>query len=163
MLTFLAELSPYLEQLKVFRYITFRTGWAATTGYVLVFWFGPAIASVLLPKQWSGRSVRAGPLQWLTRHSLILLTATIIASLLWANPTNQYVWMGIFVAIVLAALGVFDDYLVVALIAAAAFGFLAYMAGNAIFANYLQIRYVPGMGELTVVCGALVGAGIASI
>jgi len=46
------------------------------------------------------------------------------------------------------------------MIAAATFGFIAYLAGNAIFANYLQIHFVPGTGELSVICGALIGAGL---
>ena len=46
------------------------------------------------------------------------------------------------------------------MIAAASFGLIAYLVGNSIFANYLQIHYVAGSGELAVFCGALVGAGI---
>jgi phospho-N-acetylmuramoyl-pentapeptide-transferase len=46
------------------------------------------------------------------------------------------------------------------IIAAGTFGFIAYLAGNAVFANYLQIHFVPGTGELAVICGALIGAGI---
>jgi phospho-N-acetylmuramoyl-pentapeptide-transferase len=46
------------------------------------------------------------------------------------------------------------------MIATATFGFIAYLAGNAIFANYLQIHFVPGTGELAVICGALIGAGL---
>jgi len=46
------------------------------------------------------------------------------------------------------------------MIAAATFGFIAYLVGNAIYANYLQIRFVPGTGELAVVCGALIGSGL---
>jgi phospho-N-acetylmuramoyl-pentapeptide-transferase len=46
------------------------------------------------------------------------------------------------------------------MIAAATFGFIAYLAGNAVFAEYLQIRYVAGTGELAVVCGAVIGAGL---
>lgn len=46
------------------------------------------------------------------------------------------------------------------MIAAGVFALIAYLAGNAIFSNYLQIHYVPGAGELTVFCGALVGAGL---
>mgnify|MGYP003694646025 CR=1 FL=1 len=38
--------------------------------------------------------------------------------------------------------------------------FIAYLAGNAIFANYLQIHHVTGAGELTVFCGAMVGASL---
>ncbi|MFM8750559.1 phospho-N-acetylmuramoyl-pentapeptide-transferase [Rhabdaerophilum sp.] len=46
------------------------------------------------------------------------------------------------------------------MIAAATFGFIAYLAGNAIFANYLQIHFVPGVGELSVLLGAVIGAGL---
>jgi phospho-N-acetylmuramoyl-pentapeptide-transferase len=46
------------------------------------------------------------------------------------------------------------------MIAASAFGFIAYFVGNALFAEYLQIHFVQGTGELAVVCGALVGAGL---
>ena len=46
------------------------------------------------------------------------------------------------------------------MIAAAAFGFISYLVGNALFADYLQIHLVPGTGELAVICGALVGAGL---
>ncbi|MGC8830264.1 MAG: phospho-N-acetylmuramoyl-pentapeptide-transferase [Verrucomicrobiia bacterium] len=37
---------------------------------------------------------------------------------------------------------------------------ITYLAGNAIFAKYLQIPYVPGAGELTVFCSAMIGAGL---
>ena len=46
------------------------------------------------------------------------------------------------------------------MIAAATFGFIAYLSGNFVFANYLQIHFVPGTGEMAVVCGALIGAGL---
>ncbi|OWV98219.1 phospho-N-acetylmuramoyl-pentapeptide-transferase [Rhizobium sp. R72] len=46
------------------------------------------------------------------------------------------------------------------MIAAASFGVIAYLAGNAVFANYLQINFVPGTGELSVVLGAVIGAGL---
>ncbi|MDA8637687.1 phospho-N-acetylmuramoyl-pentapeptide-transferase [Rhodospirillales bacterium] len=46
------------------------------------------------------------------------------------------------------------------MIAAGVFGFIAYLAGNTIFSNYLQLHYVPGAGELSVFCGALVGGGL---
>ncbi len=50
--------------------------------------------------------------------------------------------------------------IVPAIIAASCFGLIAYLTGNAIFSNYLQIHHVPGAGELAVFCGALIGAGI---
>jgi len=41
------------------------------------------------------------------------------------------------------------------------FGIMAYAAGNVIYADYLLISHVPGAGELTVICGALIGACMA--
>ncbi|MEJ2624690.1 MAG: phospho-N-acetylmuramoyl-pentapeptide-transferase [Pseudolabrys sp.] len=46
------------------------------------------------------------------------------------------------------------------MIAAASFGLISYLAGNAVFADYLQIHYVAGTGELSVLCGAVIGAGL---
>ena len=46
------------------------------------------------------------------------------------------------------------------MIAAASFGMIAYLTGNAVFSDYLQINYVAGTGELLVLCGAVVGAGL---
>ena len=41
------------------------------------------------------------------------------------------------------------------------YGIMAYAAGNSKIADYLLISFVPGTGELAVICGALVGAGLA--
>ncbi|WP_422365388.1 phospho-N-acetylmuramoyl-pentapeptide-transferase [Pelagibius sp.] len=46
------------------------------------------------------------------------------------------------------------------MIAAGCFAFIAYLVGNSFFANYLEVHYVPGTGELAVFCGALVGASL---
>ncbi|HTA98860.1 MAG TPA: phospho-N-acetylmuramoyl-pentapeptide-transferase [Bradyrhizobium sp.] len=46
------------------------------------------------------------------------------------------------------------------MIAAASFGLIAYLVGNAVFSDYLQINYVAGTGELLVLCGAMFGAGL---
>ena len=46
------------------------------------------------------------------------------------------------------------------MIAAGCFGLIAYLAGNAVFSNYLLLFSVPGAGELTVFCAALIGAGL---
>jgi phospho-N-acetylmuramoyl-pentapeptide-transferase len=46
------------------------------------------------------------------------------------------------------------------MIAAGTFGIIAYLAGNAIFSAYLGINFVSGAGELAVVCGAMIGAGL---
>jgi phospho-N-acetylmuramoyl-pentapeptide-transferase len=46
------------------------------------------------------------------------------------------------------------------MIAAGCFALIAYLVGNSVFSSYLQIHYVPGTGELAVLCGALVGASL---
>ena len=46
------------------------------------------------------------------------------------------------------------------MIASASFGLIAYLAGNLVFSDYLQINYVAGTGELAVLCGAVLGAGL---
>ena len=46
------------------------------------------------------------------------------------------------------------------MIAAGSFGMIAYLTGNAIYADYLQIVYVPEVGELAIICGAVLGAGL---
>jgi phospho-N-acetylmuramoyl-pentapeptide-transferase len=56
--------------------------------------------------------------------------------------------------------GLDGSAIVPVMIAAGTFGFIAYLAGNAVFAQYLQIHFVPGTGELAVICGALIGAGL---
>jgi phospho-N-acetylmuramoyl-pentapeptide-transferase len=50
--------------------------------------------------------------------------------------------------------------IVPAMIAAGCFAMIAYLAGNVVFANYLQINHVPGTGELAVFCAAMVGAAL---
>jgi phospho-N-acetylmuramoyl-pentapeptide-transferase len=46
------------------------------------------------------------------------------------------------------------------MIAAGAFGFIAYLVGNVKFADYLQVHFIPGVGEIAPFCGALIGAGL---
>jgi phospho-N-acetylmuramoyl-pentapeptide-transferase len=46
------------------------------------------------------------------------------------------------------------------MIAAGCFAFIAYMVGNATFAAYLQLYHIPHADELSVFCGAMIGAGL---
>jgi phospho-N-acetylmuramoyl-pentapeptide-transferase len=252
MLAFLPEYSAHFTPLNVFRYITFRTGGATATALLFVFWFGPAIISLLRLRQGKGQPIREdGPQSHLltkrgtpTMGGLMILAGLIVATLLWANLSNLYVWVVLIVTIGFGAIGFYDDYLKVTkqshngfsgrsrlaleamiavvaclmvariaspalanklalpfakdllldlswfylvfggfvivaagnavnltdgldglaivpvMIVAGTIGFIAYLAGNAIYANYLQIHFVPGTGELAVVCGALIGAGL---
>ncbi|MGD9946679.1 MAG: phospho-N-acetylmuramoyl-pentapeptide-transferase [Burkholderiaceae bacterium] len=48
-----------------------------------------------------------------------------------------------------------------AVLVGSALGVFAYVTGNAVFARYLLIPHIPGAGELTVICAAIAGAGLA--
>lgn len=258
MFIWLAELSASVPALNVFRYITFRTGAATATAMFFVFLFGPTIIASLRVRQGKGQPIRTdGPQSHLakkgtpTMGGLMILSGVLVSALLWANLSNAYVWVVLFVTLGFGAIGFYDDYLKVTkqshkgfsgrirltiegviglaatiaiilisqdelpparellstsvaipffkdllidlgwffavfgafvivgagnavnltdgldglaivpvMIAAATFGFIAYLVGNAIFSNYLQINFVPGAGELAVLCGAVIGAGI---
>jgi len=252
MLYWLTELTGELSVFNIFRYITFRTGGALITALLFVFLFGPAIIKSLRIRQGKGQPIRAdGPERHLlqkqgtpTMGGLMILSGVTVATLLWGNLHNPYVWVVLIVTLVYGAVGLYDDYLkvtrqsvegsrgrvrlvieaVVALvatwviasvgqaplstalaipffknvlidlgwlfvpfgafiivgagnavnltdgldglaivpvmIAAATFGFISYFVGNALFSEYLQIHFVQGTGELAVICGALVGAGL---
>ena len=93
MLTWLADLSHVAGVFNLFRYLTFRTLGAATTGLLLVFFFGPMIISALRLKQGKGQPIRAdGPASHLltkkgtpTMGGLMILFGLFASSLLWAN------------------------------------------------------------------------------
>ncbi|WP_279477557.1 phospho-N-acetylmuramoyl-pentapeptide-transferase [Aureimonas sp. SK2] len=251
MLSYLATLADNAQLFNVFRYITFRTGGAMITSFIVVFLFGPAIIANLRVRQGRGQPIRAdGPQTHFkkagtpTMGGLMILSGFLVATLLWAELSNIYVWMVLLVTVGFGSIGFYDDYLKVTkqshkgfsgksrlgleflialvagvlvilaqsgsfasslsipffkallidlgwfyaafaafvivgagnavnltdgldglaimpiMIAAAAFGLIAYLAGNTNFANYLQIHYVAGTGELAVVCGAVIGAGL---
>ncbi|NVO12574.1 MAG: phospho-N-acetylmuramoyl-pentapeptide-transferase [Rhodoplanes sp.] len=46
------------------------------------------------------------------------------------------------------------------MIAVGSFAGISWVVGNAVFADYLQLNFVPGAGELAVLCGAILGAGL---
>ncbi len=46
------------------------------------------------------------------------------------------------------------------MIAAGTYAIIVYLVGNAIYADYLQVPFVPGAGELTIICGAIIGSGL---
>ena len=252
MLYWLVDLSDKLTVLNVFRYITFRTGGAVITALLFVFLFGPSIIDRLRLLQGKGQPIRSdGPKSHIiskagtpTMGGLMILAGMLVSTLLWANPTNPYVWVVLWVTLGFGLVGFYDDYLKVTkqahnefpgrtriiiealiaavaclalvelgrvpfstslvfpffkelvvdfgwffvlfatfiivgagnavnltdgldglaivpvMVAAASFGMIAYLSGNTLFADYLQIHYVAGTGELSVLCGALLGASL---
>jgi phospho-N-acetylmuramoyl-pentapeptide-transferase len=248
----LPPLADDIGFLNLFRYLTFRTGGAVMTALVVSFICGAPVIRWLKSRQARGQPIREdGPESHLltkkgtpTMGGFIILLGLSVATLLWADLTNGYVWAVLLVTLGFGAIGFADDYLkltrmshkglpgrlricleiVVAAIAAlwivtltrdplatslavpffknvlldfgwmfplfgvivmvgssnsvnltdgldglaivpvmivaACFALIAYLVGNAVFANYLQIHFVPGTGELAVLCGALVGASL---
>ena len=119
MLYFLGQLGEHLAAFNVFRYITFRTAGAMVTALFFVFLFGPGMISMLRIRQGRGQPIREdGPASHLvtkkgtpTMGGLMILSGAVIATLLWSNLANGYVWVVLFVTIGFGAIGLYDDYL----------------------------------------------------
>src|ERR1700726_4139999 len=119
MLYWLTELSDKISVLNVFRYITFRTGGAVVTALVFVFLFGPTIINRLRLKQGKGQPIRPdGPQSHLvskkgtpTMGGLMILSGLVVSTVLWANPSNPYVWVVLGVTLGFGLIGFYDDYL----------------------------------------------------
>jgi phospho-N-acetylmuramoyl-pentapeptide-transferase len=119
MLYWLSFLSDQFNVLNVFRYITVRTGGAMITALIFVFLFGSMIIDKLRTLQGKGQPIRTdGPQSHLvtkkgtpTMGGLIILLGITVATVLWANPTNSYVWIVLGVTLAFGAIGLYDDYL----------------------------------------------------
>jgi phospho-N-acetylmuramoyl-pentapeptide-transferase len=118
MLYALATFSDQIGPLNVFRYITFRTGGAIMTALLFVFLFGPAMIDVLRVKQGKGQPIREdGPETHFSKRGtptmggLMILSGIAVATLLWANLSNWYVWIVMLVTLSFGAIGFYDDYL----------------------------------------------------
>lgn len=219
---------------------------------IVCFVFGPAFIRWLKSKQAEGQPIREdGPRSHIvekqgtpTMGGFLILVGVFVATLLWADLSNQYVWVVLLVTGSFGMVGFIDDYqkvtsrsheglsgkvrlliefsiagfavwwiaqispadtagtlaipffkdllidlgwffipfgafiivgasnavnltdgldglaIVPVMTAAASFAIIAYLVGNAVFADYLQVNFVRGTGELTVFCGALIGAGL---
>lgn len=259
-------LRPYFKALNVFRYITVRTAYASLTALFIALVLGPWVIRRLREMQ-IGQFIREeGPKSHKakagtpTMGGVLILIATVVPALLWADLRNPYILLSIGAMLSFGAIGFLDDYskvvrrhnkglsargkivfqiitslaagivllalmtrgvystqlvvpffknfhpdLVVhsllthnyvwplafvpfllfivlvavgssnavnltdgldglaigcTIIAAGALTILTYLTSNSRFANYLDIQYIPNAGELTVFCGALVGASL---
>jgi phospho-N-acetylmuramoyl-pentapeptide-transferase len=249
----LPPLSPMFGVLNVTRYITFRTAAASLTALLISLVFGPWLIRSLRDFQ-IGQIIRQeGPQSHRakagtpTMGGLLILTAAIVPTFLWADLANPYIWIAVLATLGFGAVGFADDYLkiirrshhgliprykmglqlVIALgvgasllvlaqqnpplyntrlifpffknlipdlgwgyvffaafvlvawsnavnltdgldglaistfaVAAAALTALAYVTGHAVLADYLLLVRFPPAGELTIFCGALVGASL---
>jgi phospho-N-acetylmuramoyl-pentapeptide-transferase len=236
---------------NVFRYITFRTAMAAVTALLVALLVGPAMIRLLKRYQIAQSIRQEGPKTHLakagvpTMGGLLIQLAVVVATLLWMDLANRFVWIVLGTLVGVGAVGFTDDWVKVARrrslgltgrgklvpqflvalavgfaieqwaghgafstvvtfpffkkllvdlgilyipfvaivvvgssnavnltdgldglaigavgIAAGTYAVLAYVTGNAVAARYLQIPFIPQSGELTIFCGALVGASL---
>jgi phospho-N-acetylmuramoyl-pentapeptide-transferase len=117
MLYYLAELSQNLSILNVFRYITFRSGGAFFTALLFGFLFGRPLIELLRVRQGRGQPIRTdGPEGHIlkagtpTMGGLLILSAIVVSTLLWARWSNGYVWLVLFVTLGYGLIGFADDY-----------------------------------------------------
>jgi phospho-N-acetylmuramoyl-pentapeptide-transferase len=233
---------------NVFKYITFRTIYATITALLITLmlgpWFMEKMSRLSLRERINGHTPDAhkGKSGTPTMGGILIASAIVVSTLLWANPYNIYVWLVLAVLATYSLLGFVDDYiktvrgnmrglpgklrLLIEFAVAAVVGFtlvstagfddsvaipffkrirldlgllyipfvmvvivgtanavnltdgldglaigpctiaaatyivFAYVTGNFKAATYLQIPFIPGVGELSVFLGALVGAGM---
>lgn len=245
-------LAQDIRAFNVFGYITLRAVLATLTSLVISFVVGPAMIRKLTAYK-IGQAVRDdGPQTHLTKAGTptmggaLILVSMGVATLLWADLANRFVWVVLIVTFGFGAIGWVDDYRkvvhrnpkglparykyfwqsVIGMAAAlflafsatlptetqlivpffkhvayplgvigfiiltyfvivgtsnavnltdgldglaimptvmvgSALGIFAYVAGNTVFSKYLGFPYIPGAGELTVLCAAMAGAGLA--
>jgi phospho-N-acetylmuramoyl-pentapeptide-transferase len=242
----------HFTALNIFKYITFRAGYAMMTALVLSFIVGPRIIKRLKKWQVQEKIRNDGPQTHLAKEGtvtmggIIILGCIIIPTLIWARLDNLYVDLALFATVWMGAVGFLDDYLkakrhapkglvakyklagqillgcivggtiyfygdpkfatmtmipfvknyalnyahwwiyipVVILVITAAsnavnltdgldglaiglmaiaggtYAIISYVTGRVTAAEYLNIFYLPGSGELTVFCLSLVGAAL---
>ncbi len=251
MLYLLTNFSDGGDVFNLFRYLTFRAGGAFFTALVFGFLFGRPLIDFLRRKQGKGQPIRDdGPATHFakagtpTMGGLLILSALLVSTLLWARLDNGYVWIVTLVTFAFGLIGFADDYAKVTkqntkgvssrvrmllglaiaalatyattyfhppeltdqlalpflkdvllnlgfffvpfgmivivgaanavnltdgldglaimpvMIAAVTFGIIAYLVGNANFANYLGVHFVPGTGEILIFVSALIGGGL---
>ena len=117
MFYWLANLSDGGDFFNLFRYITFRAGGAFFTALIFGFLFGRPLINVLRRKQGKGQPIRDdGPATHFakagtpTMGGLLILSALLFSTLLWARLDNGYVWIVLGVTYGYAAIGFADDY-----------------------------------------------------
>ena len=101
---------------NVFRYITFRTIYAAITALLICFLVGPWLIRRLGERQIGQTIRRDGPESHFTKEGtptmggILIVLATVVPSLLWANLASPYIWIAVWVTLGFGAIGFVDDY-----------------------------------------------------
>jgi len=117
MLHWLAEfLTQYYSAFNVFSYLTFRAIVSTLTALFISLYFGPKLIRYL-QKMLIGQTVRSdGPESHLSKSGtptmggILILAAIVVSVLLWADLSNTYVWVVLFVVVSFGIIGFVDDY-----------------------------------------------------
>src|SRR6266850_2061328 len=172
---------------NVFNYITLRAVLACLTALAVslflgLFFFRQKTAYEI------GQAVREeGPRSHLTKAGTptmggaLILVSICLTTLLWGDLSNRLLWVVLLVTLAFGPIGfiVLTYFVIVGtsnavnltdgldglaimptVMVGSALGIFAYVAGHAVFSKYLGLPYIPGAGELAVICGALAGAGL---
>ena len=260
------KLFPFFHPFRIFRYLTFRTAFASLTALLIAFFIGPYVIQKLREFQ-IGQYIREeGPKSHQkksgtpTMGGVLIVIAILLPTVLWADPSNPFIWITVASTLAFSAIGFADDYIKVVnrrnlgltaraklfwqglaaagvaialsvltqfkmystqltvpfikswrpdlswhwlgslphlgflaflpfvlfvvfvlmgstnavnltdgldglaigctIIAAGALTVLTYVSGHVVFADYLELQRMPLVAELTVFCGAMVGASI---
>lgn len=122
MLYYLSTLTDLFSPLRIFQYVTVRSFGAAGTAFILCLLFGPAMIERLHRLKF-GQQIRRDHVETLhdtfhgakqgtpTMGGMLIIGSVVIASLLWAIPTNRYVWLAVTTMLYMGGVGVIDDVL----------------------------------------------------
>jgi len=246
---FLISLIDQFSALNVFRYLTFRTGLSVMSSMIIVFLIGSPFIRFIESRKITGPIREDGPIDHIvkkvgtpTMGGVLILIGILFGTLLWADLSNSYIWVLLFVVTSFGLLGAIDDYLkikqnnsrgipsrikfvlqiilslvavflliknvdnehlknlyfpffknfiihlgiffipfvifiivgssnavnltdgldglatVPVMLVALSFTLICYVVGNTVFSEYLQIPYIPNVGEASIFCGSIVGS-----
>jgi phospho-N-acetylmuramoyl-pentapeptide-transferase len=112
----LFELRDTISGFNVFRYITFRTAWAALTALLISFILGPWLIKRMTRIKLGQYIREEGPQSHQkkagtpTMGGILINLAIVIPTVLWADIMNPYVWIILFVTFAYGAIGFIDDF-----------------------------------------------------
>lgn len=118
MFSLLADLKEIWIGFNLFNYVSFRTGGAIVTSFLLSLAMGPLMIRWLKSLQGTGQPIRTdGPESHFkkagtpTMGGLMILISVTVSTILWAHPSNPFIWLALLVMVGFGLLGFGDDYL----------------------------------------------------
>jgi phospho-N-acetylmuramoyl-pentapeptide-transferase len=106
-----------MSLLNVFRYLTFRSAYAAITALLISFLFGPLMIDWLRRVKLGQKVRQDGPQTHLgkagtpTMGGLLIVTSIVVPCLLWGNFHSRQLWLALLTTVWLGGLGFLDDWL----------------------------------------------------